>query len=114
MGFWPVVLNVLRNSDVVLLLVDARMPELTRNSEIIKKIEMSNAKRLLLVFNKSDLISRKEIEKLKKEYPKAFFVSAAKKIGVGKLLKSNQHKFKNYYGNKSKCSFKIQYSRQML
>jgi hypothetical protein len=85
MGFWPVVLNVLRNSDVVLLLVDARMPELTRNSEIIKKIESSNSKRLIIIFNKSDLISRKEMEKLKKEYPKAFFVSAAKKIGVGKL-----------------------------
>ncbi len=85
MGFWPIVLNVLRNSDVVLLLVDARMPEITRNSEIIEKVEGMKGKRLVIVFNKSDLIGRKEIEKLKKEYPNAFFVSATKKIGANKL-----------------------------
>ena len=85
MGFWPIVLNVLRNSDVVLLLVDARMPDITQNSEIISKVENMRGKRLVIVFNKSDLISRKDIEKLKKEYPNAFFVSASKKIGVGKL-----------------------------
>ena len=85
MGFWPIVLNVLRNSDVVLLLVDARMPELTRNSEIISKVESMRKKRLIIVFNKSDLINRKSIDKLKDEYPNAFFVSAKKKIGIGKL-----------------------------
>jgi len=85
MGFWPIVLNVLRNSDVVLLLVDARMSDITQNSEIVSKVENMRGKRLVIVFNKSDLVSRKDIEKLKKEYPNAFFVSASKKIGVGKL-----------------------------
>ena len=85
MGFWPVVLNVLRNSDVVLLLVDARMPEITRNSEIIRKVESGRDKRLLIVFNKLDLIGRKDIENLRKEYPNAFFVSATKKTGVKDL-----------------------------
>ena len=85
MGFWPIVLNVLRNSDIVLLLVDARMPEITRNSEIIEKVELMKGKRLLIIFNKSDLIGRKDVEKLKKEYPEAFFVSATKKIGVKNL-----------------------------
>ncbi|MBU2577178.1 MAG: 50S ribosome-binding GTPase [Nanoarchaeota archaeon] len=85
MGFWPVVMNVLRNSDVVLLLVDARMPEITKNSEIVSKVENMKGKRLVIVFNKSDLIGRKDIEKLKKEYPNAFFISATKKIGIGKL-----------------------------
>ena len=47
MGFWPVVLNVLRNSDVVLLLVDARMPEISRNSEIIDKVENTLVKDIL-------------------------------------------------------------------
>lgn len=85
MGFWPIVLNVLRNSDVVLLLVDARMPEIARNSEIIEKVELMKGKRLLIVFNKSDLVGRKDIEKLKKEYSDAFFISATKKIGVKNL-----------------------------
>jgi len=96
MGFWPVVMNVLRNSDVVLLLVDARMPEITRNSEIVDKVEAMKGKRLLIVFNKSDLISRKEIEKLKKEYLNAFFVSSTKKIGVGKLKSTLENMAENW------------------
>ena len=84
MGFWPVVLNVLKNSDIVLLLVDARMPEITRNSEIIEKVEKMK-KRLTLVFNKSDLINKQEIKNLKKIYPSAYFVSGTKKTGVKRL-----------------------------
>jgi len=80
-----VVMNVLRNSDVVLLLVDARMPEISQNSEIVKKVETMNYKRLIVVFNKSDLISKKEIVRLKKEYPSAVFVSAVKRTGVKDL-----------------------------
>ena len=62
------VMNVLRNSDVVLLLVDARMPEISQNSEIVAKVETMNHKRLIVVFNKVDLISATEIKKLKKVY----------------------------------------------
>jgi len=96
MGFWPVVMNVLRNSDIVLLLVDARMPEITRNSEIVDKVENMRGKRLIIVFNKSDLVGRKEIERLKKEYPNAFFVSATKKIGVGKLKATLENMAENW------------------
>ena len=85
MGFWPVVMNVLRNSDVVLLLVDARMPEISRNSEIVDKVESMRDKRLLVIFNKIDLVSKREVEGLRKEYPNAFFVSATKKTGVKDL-----------------------------
>jgi len=96
MGFWPIVLNVLRNSDVVLLLVDARMPEITKNSEIVSKVENMRGKRLVIVFNKSDLIGRKDIEKLKKEYPNAFFVSATKKIGVKRLKEALDNMAENW------------------
>jgi ribosome biogenesis GTPase A len=84
MGFWPVVLNVLKNSDIVLLLVDARMPEMTRNGEIIRKVEQMN-KRLIIVFNKIDLIGKKDIGELKDKYPKAFFVSGSKGTGIQEL-----------------------------
>jgi len=96
MGFWPVVLNVLRNSDVILLLVDARMPEISRNSEIVSKVKGMKEKRLVLVFNKSDLISRKEIEKLKKEYPNAFFISATKRTGVKELRRTLENMAENW------------------
>lgn len=97
MGFWPIVLNVLRNSDVVLLLVDARMPEISRNSEIIDKVSEMPSKRLIIVFNKSDLVGRKDIEKLKKEYPNAFFVSATRKIGIGKLKSTLENMAENWH-----------------
>ncbi len=96
MGFWPIVLNVLRNSDVVLLLVDARMPEITRNSEIVEKVEGMRDKRLIFVFNKSDLIGRKEVEKLKREYPNAFLISATKKIGIGKFKRTLENMAENW------------------
>jgi len=96
MGFWPIGLNVLRNSDVVLLLVDARMPEITKNSEIVSKVENMRGKRLVIVFNKSDLVGRKDIKKLKKEYPNAFFISATKKIGVKKLKEALDNMAENW------------------
>ena len=96
MGFWPIVLNVLRNSDVVLLLVDARMPEITRNSEIVEKVEGMKGKRLVIVFNKSDLVSGKHIEELRKEYPNAFFVSATRRTGVKALKVALENMAENW------------------
>ena len=96
MGFWPVVLNVLRNSDVVVLLIDARMPEISRNTEILEKVKSMHKKRLILVFNKSDLIRISEINKLKKEYPNAFFISASKKTGVKKLKEALDNMAENF------------------
>ena len=75
------VLNVLRNSDVVLLVVDARMPSIAANSEIVGKVEGAG-KRLVYVFNKCDLISDKDISKLKKDYANGFFVSSLKRTGI--------------------------------
>jgi ribosome biogenesis GTPase A len=86
MGFWPVVLNVLRNSDVVLLVVDARMPDIARNSEIVGKVEKME-KRLVLVFNKCDLVRESDLVELRKEYSRSFFVSALKRRGIKKLKK---------------------------
>jgi ribosome biogenesis GTPase A len=93
------------------------MPEITRNSEIVRLVTGRGAargipskkgtkvppssgkmkgKRLIIVFNKSDLIGRKDIEKLKKEYPNAFFVSATKKIGVNKLKATLENMAENW------------------
>lgn len=95
MGFWPVVLNVLRNSDVVLLVLDARMPDIARNSEIVSKVE-GTGKRLILVFNKCDLISGKDLAGLKKEYINGFFVSALKRRGVRGLRVALENMAENF------------------
>jgi len=86
MGYWPIVLNILKNSDVVVLVVDARMPEVTRNSEIIDKVKKMK-KEPIIVFNKFDLVGKKEQNNLKTKYGDSFFVSSTKKIGI-KDLKS--------------------------
>lgn len=93
MGFWPVVLNVLRNSDIVLLVLDARMPSIAANSEIIKKTEKMN-KEIVFVFNKIDLIKSSDIKAIEKNYPDAFFVSALKRRGITKLKKKLDEKAK--------------------
>jgi ribosome biogenesis GTPase A len=84
MGFWPVVNNVIKNADIVLLVVDARMPELSRNAEIEKTIQRFN-KKMILVFNKIDLASRKMISETKRQFPDAFFVAGPKRIGIESL-----------------------------
>jgi len=84
MGFWPVVLNVLRNSDVVLLVIDARMPDIAKNSEIVGKVEKTG-NRLIYVFNKCDLIGVDDLKELRNYYPDGFFVSALKRRGVKEL-----------------------------
>ena len=86
MGFWPVVLNVLRNSDVVLLVLDARMPGIAANSEIVSKVEKMGT-RLVYVFNKCDLIGVEDLKSLKKDYADGFFVSALKRRGIKELKK---------------------------
>lgn len=78
MGYWGVVLNNIRNADVILLILDARMPDETRNSEIEAKAEKLQ-KQIIYVYNKIDLVNPELIQKLKDQYPQAFFTNSNKK-----------------------------------
>jgi ribosome biogenesis GTPase A len=86
MGYWGVVLNSIKNSDVILLVLDARIPEETQNAEIQKRAELMK-KRLIYVFNKTDLVNAKLLKKLKEKYGDAFFTSSKKKGSVLKIMK---------------------------
>ncbi|MFH1522103.1 MAG: GTPase, partial [archaeon] len=70
--------------------------EITRNSEIIDKVSTMKGKRLVIVFNKSDLIGRKDAEKLKKEYPNSFLISATKKTGIKNLKATLENMTENW------------------
>ncbi len=87
MGYWPIVNKVLMDADIILLILDARMPELSRNKELEEKVERYK-KQIVYVFNKIDLISKESLNKLKKQFPDAFFVSGSKNIAI-KGLKVN-------------------------
>lgn len=86
MGFWGVVNNALKNADVILQIVDARIPKESVNKEIIKKAELMN-KEIIFVYNKTDLIDKQNLNKLKKQNPEYFYVNARDKKTLSKLIK---------------------------
>jgi ribosome biogenesis GTPase A len=89
MGLWHHALEAIKKSDVILEILDARLPELTRQFELEQKI-LRRGKKLVLVLNKSDLVSKKTAEKEKKELEgiaPTVFVSGTKKNGITKLRK---------------------------
>jgi len=86
MKFWNDVRNAIRNSDIVIEVIDARMPELTRNHEIER---MVGDKKLIFAINKSDLIPKDSAEKIKNKLGvnDALFVSGKKNLGMSVLKK---------------------------
>lgn len=84
--FWRVVDEVIGESDILLEVVDARMPNLTRNRKVESRV-WRKRKFLILVMNKSDLITRrmkKDILK-KSKAREMIFVSCKKRTGISKL-----------------------------
>jgi ribosome biogenesis GTPase A len=74
-----IVREVINKSDIVLEVLDSRFPEETRNLEIEKMIRVAG-KKIVYVFNKSDLTDRKK--------PKLFpyvFVSCRLRTGIKEL-----------------------------
>ena len=92
MGYWGVVNNCLKNADLILLLIDARIPEESTNKELLRRAELMN-KKILKVFNKIDLVN---IKKLKENYPNILMISAEKNKGIGELKKKLEELSKNY------------------
>ncbi len=84
MSFWPVVKYVIKNSDVVLEILDARIPELSKNSTL-EKMCRTHGKHLIRVFTKIDLISESNLASIKELNKDAFFVSGTRNIGLKKL-----------------------------
>jgi len=84
-NFWKVVNEVIEESDLLLLVLDARLIDETRNQEIEDKVKKAN-KKLIYVINKSDLVPKPYLEKQKKRFKKAVFISSIKKQGTTILL----------------------------
>lgn len=87
MNFWTIVNRVIRESDIIIEVLDARFPELSRNEEIEKKV-LKSGKKILFVVNKADLINIKRSEQIKKKLSKTaptIFISAKKHYGTSFL-----------------------------
>lgn len=74
--------EIIKNSDIILEVLDARFPEETRNSELEKEIKKQK-KELIFVLNKSDL-SNKKINKSKYPFP-VISVSCTQRKGISEL-----------------------------
>ena len=84
MGFKDRVFRVINEADVLLEVIDARFSKETRNAQIENMVKIKN-KKLIIVINKSDLVSKNSAMKIKKEISKEFeamFVSSTKKSGI--------------------------------
>lgn len=66
-GFWIVVKDMIEKADVILEILDARMPDLTRN-KYLEQYAATSGKRLILVINKKDLISDNAIKSIEEAY----------------------------------------------
>jgi len=82
---WKDIYKVVRKSDIVLEVVDARVPDITR-SHALERTVGKEGKKLLIVINKADLIPRSIAEKWKKlfedqGYP-AVYISARDRLGT--------------------------------
>jgi ribosome biogenesis GTPase A len=87
MGYWPLTKRVVKDSDIVLLVADVRMPKLSINKELLKMAKYYRRK-LILVFNKKDLVSSKYLNFVKKEYGNSYFVSGVKNEGINELKRN--------------------------
>jgi ribosome biogenesis GTPase A len=81
--FWGIVDKVIFESDILLEVVDARMPNLTRNKKVENMIRRKR-KFLILVINKSDLITRDMRMSFSRNIglKEAVFVSCKERTGI--------------------------------
>ena len=103
-------LEEVRKSDLLLMIVDGSSASFEKNinsvTNVLKEIEVSD-KPVEIVFNKTDLLSARELVKLKIKYKNAVFISALKNSGLEQLYE----KIKNTVNQaRIEISLKVPYS----
>lgn len=81
-------LTEIKNSDILIHLVDATKPNIEENIETVNKVlsEININKPALLVFNKTDAIDNKKMQKLYYKYSDSVFISALSGFGFENLF----------------------------
>jgi ribosome biogenesis GTPase A len=87
MTYWEIVKKIVMKADVIIMVMDARMPDLSRNEQLESMVARMN-KKLLLAFNKIDLVSEEYLKFLRKRHQHAFFVSGPRNLGINKLRRA--------------------------
>lgn len=76
--------KVIRESDLLLIIVDARHPYKSLNKKLLNRVVRQH-KKFLYVVNKIDLVTKEEQDMIR--LPDAIFISAKKHIGTMRLLR---------------------------
>ena len=100
-SFWYIVNKVLKESDILLEVLDARHVEQTRNMEIEDKV-IKRRKPLIFVLNKCDLSNKNDMEAWKAKLKHSVFVSATQKLGTTILMHEIIRTAKTFYKKKEK------------
>jgi len=81
-SFWTIVNKVLKRVDIVVLVLDARFPDLSLHNELQDK---AGEKPIIYVLNKCDLTDTSKLLKWKRKFKHCVFVSAIKHYGITML-----------------------------
>ena len=79
--------DVIKQSDLVLEVVDARFPDETRNSDVERDVTRAGIP-FIIVLNKCDLVPKEKLDLLKKRFSKiapTVFISCKTRVGTTKL-----------------------------
>jgi ribosome biogenesis GTPase A len=74
-GFWIIAKKIVQDADIVLEVLDARFPNITR----IARLEKMAKEKLILVINKADLVSNKTLDKIRTEFKNSKYVLVSSK-----------------------------------
>ncbi len=76
--------KVISKADVILEVIDARFPELTRNKKYEAMVK-KKGKKLVVCANKIDLTPKKQLIALKKKHPSFILISAQKRKNIKQI-----------------------------
>lgn|SRR3989344_6366908 len=79
--YWKLVTRVINESELVLIVLDARFPNQTRNPELERKI-IKMKKDFIYIINKADLVDKTELEKKTRHIEPKVLVSSKKNLGT--------------------------------
>ena len=85
-SYWRHVNRVLKEADLIIEVLDARLIEETRNREIESKVK-TLGKKLLFVINKCDLVNKAKLDEAKKTLKPCVFISSKDHLGTTILKK---------------------------
>ncbi|MBW2971629.1 50S ribosome-binding GTPase [Candidatus Woesearchaeota archaeon] len=83
-NYWRIVNDVIKEADILLEVIDARLIDESRNMEIEDKVAKAG-KALVFVINKCDLVEKSKLEKVKRSLRPCVFMSATKRLGTSFL-----------------------------